>query len=140
MRRPSVRSLRPMKLFSRAIVAAMAGFGGTLLLLLFVGGAKCLHAQAAAPERAEYVGDAACVTCHAAQALSYKKTAHHLTSQEVTRSAVLGSFAEGRNQLAIAEGKTAEEAKLSFHMQANDDGLYQTAVAEREEQPGRGQA
>jgi Cytochrome c554 and c-prime len=129
-----------MKLFFRAIVAPTAGFGNALLLLLppfvlmFLGGARCLRAQAAAPEREGYAGDAACVTCHAAQALSYKKTAHHLTSQQATRSTVLGSFAEGSNQLPIAEAKTAEEAKLSFHLQAMDRGLYQTAVAEREDQ------
>jgi hypothetical protein len=85
----------------------------------------------AAPQRAGYVGDAACVSCHRQLALSYSATAHHLTSQQPTPATILGSFATGSNRLWIANPQgTADEPRLYFEMTRKPEGSYQTAVAE----------
>jgi len=82
--------------------------------------------------RSNYVGDAACIACHNKESLSYAKTAHHLTSQHPQASTILGSFVEGKNVLMISNPgtPTAADPRLSFKMDAKNDGFYQTAIAE----------
>jgi len=82
--------------------------------------------------RAEYVGDAACLPCHKEQSLSYRHTSHHLTSQPADKDSILATFAEGSNILMISDPEKASlEPRLYFQMEAKDGGFYQTAVAER---------
>lgn len=82
--------------------------------------------------RANYVGDAACIACHNKESLSYAKTAHSLTSQPPRASTILGSFVEGKNVLMISNPATATaaEPRLSFKMEAKNNGFYQTAIAD----------
>jgi len=61
--------------------------------------------------RAGYVGDEACVACHADVVHSYHQTAHFLTSQRPSAETIPGSFAPGQNVL-----KTAN-ADLHFRME-----------------------
>jgi hypothetical protein len=83
-------------------------------------------------KRAEYVGDAACLSCHKEQSLSYRHTSHHLTSQPAEKDSILGTFAEGSNILMISNPENASlDPRLYFQMEAKDGGFYQTAVAER---------
>jgi hypothetical protein len=53
---------------------------------------------------------------------TYSRTAHHLTSQIADNHSVLGTFNPGANLL-----KTSNP-NLFFRMEANDRGLFQTAV------------
>ena len=79
--------------------------------------------------RTKYVGDAACVSCHRDQALTYIHTAHHLTSQPGTRGAILGSFQSPLNTLMITAASTEDGTPgLYFKMEAKSSGFYQTAV------------
>jgi hypothetical protein len=87
------------------------------------------NAKAGTAARAKYAGDAACLSCHSEQGLSYVHTAHHLTSRPGNKGAVLGSFQEGPNMMMIADPATAEQSPgLYFKMEAKNDGYYQTAV------------
>ncbi len=78
--------------------------------------------------RANYVGDAACVSCHKKQGLSYLHTSHFLTSQRANKESVLGSFQEGSNVLAIADPTTTAEPVLYFKMEEKGGTYYETAV------------
>jgi hypothetical protein len=82
--------------------------------------------------RTSYVGDAACIACHDKERLSYAKAAHPHASQPPLASTILGSFVEGENVLMISNPgtTTAHEPRLSFKMEAKNDGFYQTAIAE----------
>ena len=82
-----------------------------------------------AEPRAKYVGDAACLSCHKEQGLSYLHTSHHLTSQLANQHSVLGSFHEGSNVLTIVDPPgTGTEPALSFKMETRSGGFYETAV------------
>ena len=86
-------------------------------------------ANDATEPRAKYVGDAACLSCHKEQGLSYLHTSHHLTSQLANQHSVLGSFREGSNVLTIVDPPgTGTEPALSFKMEARSGGFYETAV------------
>src|SRR5271170_3733894 len=92
-------------------------------------------ANAIADRQARYAGDAACLSCHKELTLSYRRTSHHLTSQLADKNSILGTFAEGSNILMISNPEnTSQDPRLSFQMDARDDGFYQTAVAERSSQ------
>src|SRR6185437_10945304 len=84
--------------------------------------------QQADAGRANYVGDAACVSCHKEQGLSYLHTSHHLTSQLANKESVLGSFQEGSNILTIVDPTTTAEPFLYFKMEAKKGRYYETAV------------
>jgi Cytochrome c554 and c-prime len=89
-------------------------------------------ASDAGVRRAEYVGDAACLSCHKEQSLSYRHTSHHLTSQPADKDSIHGTFTEGSNILMISNPEKASlDPRLYFQMEAKDGGFYQTAVAER---------
>ena len=61
--------------------------------------------------------------------MSYSTTAHHLASQPANKEDVLGVFAEGSNTLWIANPQnTANDARLSFKMEAKDGGLVATKI------------
>lgn len=72
--------------------------------------------------RADFVGDEACRSCHRQKTDSYHRTAHHLTSQIADKNSVVGTFTEGSNTLRTSN------PNLSFRMEANEKGLFQTAV------------
>jgi hypothetical protein len=78
--------------------------------------------------RANYVGDAVCVSCHKKQGLPYLHTSHYLTSQLANKESVLGSFQDGSNVLAIADPTNTAEPVLYFKMEAKEGGYYETAV------------
>ncbi|HEY6375435.1 MAG TPA: multiheme c-type cytochrome [Edaphobacter sp.] len=78
--------------------------------------------------RTKYVGDAACVSCHVKQGLSYLHTSHYRTSQLANTESVLGSFKEGANVLSIVDPTTTAEPGLYFKMEAKNGGYYETAV------------
>ena len=70
----------------------------------------------------DYVGDAACASCHQEKVDGFLRTAHHRTSQVADRNSIAGKFDEGENIL-----KTSNP-ELFFKMEANDRGFFQTAV------------
>jgi cytochrome c553 len=78
--------------------------------------------------RANYVGDAACISCHKKQGPSYLHTSHYLTSQPANKESVLGSFQAGSNVLPIVDPARTAEPFLYFKMEAKDGGYYETAV------------
>lgn len=79
--------------------------------------------------RADYVGDAACASCHGQQSANYIHTSHSLTSRPVNKDSMLASFAEGRNILTIVDpANAAGQPGLYFKMEEKEDGYYQTAV------------
>ena len=78
-------------------------------------------------QRANYVGTAVCVSCHANQSL-YLHTSHYLTSKLANENSVLGSFRNGSNLLTITDPTTTAEPGLYFKMEAKDNGYYETAV------------
>jgi hypothetical protein len=81
------------------------------------------------PLRPGYAGDAACVSCHKSQSLSWLHTAHHLTSQPANSASILGSFSPGSNVLSIVDPATdARHEGLYFTMEKKDDGYYETAT------------
>ena len=115
----------------------MTRVGASLLLGLIVwlchGGQSASQTIASASPghegRADYVGDAACTSCHRPQSTSYIHTSHSLTSRPVNKESVLGSFTEGRNTLTIVDSANAEgQPGLYFKMEEKEDGYYQTAV------------
>lgn len=71
--------------------------------------------------RPGYAGDEKCLSCHPKQK-EFPRTAHHLTSRAATRESIAGSFAPGKNVL-----KTPEP-ELQYHMEARNDGFFQTGV------------
>ena len=82
------------------------------------------------PPHKNFVGDAACLSCHRDQGTSYLHTSHYLTSQPANKDSILGSFHEGSNVLMIADPATAtDNPGLYFKMEAKPNGFYQTAVA-----------
>lgn len=89
-----------------------------------------LHDAAMNPQLREgYAGDAACKSCHAEQSLSYMHTAHHLTSQNPSANAMLGSFVKGSNILKIAEPAPAiGDPGVSYEMEKRDSDYYITAA------------
>ena len=94
------------------------------------GQSRVANAEGSSTERAAYAGDAACLSCHKDQGLTYLHTAHHLTSQLAGKDTILGSFREGTNVLMIKDPMTAIfEPGLAFKMEARDDGFYETAMA-----------
>ena len=115
----------------------MTRVGASLLLGLIVwlchGGQSASQTIASASPghegRADYVGDAACTSCHRPQSTSYIHTSHSLTSRPANKESVLGSFTEGRNILTIVDSANAEgQPGLYFKMEEKEDGYYQTAV------------
>jgi hypothetical protein len=82
--------------------------------------------------RPGYAGDGACLPCHKEKSLSYADTAHHLTSQLPGKDSILGSFKEGGNILMIQDPlATDTDPRLFFKMDIEDDGYYETAIAEK---------
>jgi hypothetical protein len=79
-------------------------------------------------DRASYVGDASCVSCHRQLSQSYRHTPHHLTSQLPTATSVLGSFRPGANSLTIVDAAHSAEPGLEFLMEAKNDGFFETAM------------
>jgi hypothetical protein len=75
-----------------------------------------------APARDQYVGDAACGSCHQEKVDSFHETAHSLTSRLPEKSTILGKFTAPEN------AHTTSNAALSFRMDAKEHGFFQTAV------------
>ncbi len=71
---------------------------------------------------AGFVGDEACRSCHQQKTDTYHRTAHYLTSQIADKNSVVGTFNEGLNILRTSN------PNLFFRMDANERGLFQTAV------------
>ena len=69
-----------------------------------------------------YVGDGACLRCHAQTVASFHRTTHYLTSSEASESSILGKFTSGNNILKTAnpglyfrmDERHADGGKLSF--------------------------
>ncbi len=80
-------------------------------------------------DRGKYVGDAACLSCHQKQSLSYLHTSHHLTSRVADKDSVLGSFQDGSNVLMIVDpAKASAQPGLFFKMEKKDGDYYESAV------------
>ena len=80
-------------------------------------------------DRRKYVGDAACISCHQRQSLSYLHTSHHLTSQIANKDSILGSFQDGSNVLTIVDpAKATAQPGLFFKMEKKDGDYYESAV------------
>ena len=91
------------------IVSALAGF-------LALGAIQA--AQQGPDHPNHYAGDAACLSCHQAQGLSYLHTAHHLTSRTAGKNSVLGPFEDGKNVLMIQAPAHADaQPGLFFRME-----------------------
>jgi hypothetical protein len=85
--------------------------------------ASAVPADSKSNERADYVGDSACQSCHADKVDTFHQTAHYLTSSAPDHKSILGSFVPGENIL-----KTSNP-NLYFQMDEKDAGFFQTAVA-----------
>jgi hypothetical protein len=72
--------------------------------------------------RANYVGDAACRSCHAAIDQTFLHTGHHLTSQLPGESSITGKFTAPSNTLRTAD------PNLHFAMSIRDGSFFQSAV------------
>jgi hypothetical protein len=72
--------------------------------------------------RADYVGDEVCGSCHEDKIESYRKTAHHLTSQVANKETILGDFLKRSNTVS------ALKSNLRFEMEQKGDKFYQTAI------------
>jgi hypothetical protein len=80
-------------------------------------------------DRSKYVGDAACLSCHKSQSLSYLHTSHHLTSRVASKDSVLGSFQSGSNVLTIIDPEHATaQPGLFFKMEKKNGDYYETAA------------
>jgi hypothetical protein len=107
-----------------------AYFGFALALLLQVPSARTADANrpAANGPRPGYAGDAACVSCHRTEGLSYAHTAHKLTSQQAGKESILGNLSPGRNVLNISTPAThPNQPALFFEITAHDGGFFETA-------------
>jgi len=72
--------------------------------------------------RDNYVGDAACRSCHQAIDQTYLRTGHHLTSQLPSESSITGKFTAPSNILPTAD------PNLHFAMTIRDGSFFQSAV------------
>ncbi len=104
---------------SVALLVSVALLCGTILVVV---------ARRSRPQRwpepvrtATAVGDSVCLSCHKDKA-TYETTAHRLTTRLPAPGAMIGSFADGRNEL-----RTTNDA-LHFRMHADSSGFYQTAI------------
>jgi tetratricopeptide (TPR) repeat protein len=80
-------------------------------------------------QRTKYVGDAACLSCHKGQSISYWQTSHHLTSQLPSKDSILGSFSGEASTLMTQRPSFAPwNPGLYFKMEAKEGGYYETAV------------
>ncbi|MGA7706850.1 MAG: hypothetical protein WCD77_03615, partial [Acidobacteriaceae bacterium] len=68
------------------------------------GGQNASTATTSAKDQARdgYVGDDACLRCHADAVASFHKTTHYLTSSEPSETSILGKFTSGNNTLKTA--------------------------------------
>jgi hypothetical protein len=105
-----------------------------LSLALLLSPSSAVSGQADRLEQAggnatEHAGDAACLGCHKQQALSYLRTSHHRTSQEVTHDSMKLSLPDGAATLIIVDpAKTSVEPGLSFQMKLSGGHYFQSAV------------
>jgi len=99
----------------------------TLAGLLSSSASSAAQAPEISHNRAGFIGDAACISCHKGISETYEHTAHRLTSQLPTASSVLGSFKDGENVLTIVDPADGAEPALRFVMEARKDGFYETA-------------
>jgi len=93
------------------------------------GSLRPAQSPAASPEgddisrsRDNYVGDAACGSCHRDKVNAFHETAHFLTSRLPDKNSILGNFTPGAN------ARTTSNPELSFRMDARENGFFQTAV------------
>ena len=70
----------------------------------------------------DYVGAQACAECHKKRFEDFTETAHHHSSAFANKTTIMASFAEGKNEMQSVE------PTLRFHMDAREDGFYQTAI------------
>jgi tetratricopeptide (TPR) repeat protein len=90
---------------------------------------KLSDAAEGGKQRTKYAGDAACLSCHKGQSISYLHTSHHLTSQPPSKDSILGSFSGESNTLISQHPALAPwNPGLSFKMEAKEGGYYETAV------------
>jgi hypothetical protein len=94
-----------------------------ILTLIALMGLSAVSGWAESIVHADYLGDAACQSCHSAQSISFHETAHSLTSSVPSEHSILGKFTAGDNIL-----KTANP-NLYFQMDATGGVFTQTAVA-----------
>jgi hypothetical protein len=72
--------------------------------------------------RNDYMGDAACGSCHKEKTDSFHQTAHYLTSKPPDENSILGKFTPGSDTL------TTSNPELYFRMDQKEEGFFQTAV------------
>ena len=82
------------------------------------------HSHSLQNSRDAYVGDEACAACHEQEVRTYRTTAHSTTSSLPDAHSVAGNFNAGSNTLHTAN------PSLSFRMNANADGYFESAVDE----------
>ncbi|MGC1873019.1 MAG: multiheme c-type cytochrome [Acidobacteriaceae bacterium] len=76
--------------------------------------------------RKGYVGDDACLKCHAETVASFHRTTHYLTSSEASETSILGKFTAGNNIVKTAnpglyfrmDERRTDGGKLSFSQTA----------------------
>jgi tetratricopeptide (TPR) repeat protein len=82
--------------------------------------APAAHASAAAPpQAADYVGSAACATCHQQQATSWQQSQHARAMQQATAENVLGDFNAARH---VRDGVTSTFFRRDGRFIARTDG------------------
>jgi hypothetical protein len=72
--------------------------------------------------RPDYVGDAACQSCHQDRIETFHRTAHYLTSRWPSKDSISGQFTPDADVLRTSN------PDLFFHMEAKGPDFFQTAV------------
>jgi Cytochrome c554 and c-prime len=116
----------PRRMFGAKFVlfSALAGFSFVPFEVALASPEETSHGT----DRADYAGDASCVSCHRQLSQSYLHTAHHLTSQLPTASSILGSFRNGANTLTIVDTIQSAQPALQFVMESKGSGFFETAA------------
>ncbi|MGC2252275.1 MAG: multiheme c-type cytochrome [Acidobacteriaceae bacterium] len=88
----------------RRAIAIVIALVVTAPLKAQTGGQNASTATTSAKDQARdgYVGDDACLRCHADAVASFHKTTHYLTSSEPSETSILGKFTSGNNTLKTA--------------------------------------
>jgi hypothetical protein len=82
-------------------------------------------------QRQGFAGDDACKSCHSGQSLTFRRTAHHLTSQLPSAGSILGSFRNGSNLLRISPSLSPDgNPGVTYRMERKESGYYEAAITE----------
>jgi hypothetical protein len=86
--------------------------------------------SSASPSYSDYAGSVTCTACHSAITHSFVHTAHYLSTRPASATAILGSFAKGRNIYVY-------DSIHHVTMEKRPDGFYQVGYLGDQERVAR---